>query len=939
MPGMPSLSEASASWLPRDPLLSTKLYAPPTRPNWVPRCRLSQRLDEALRLGQRLTLVSAPAGFGKTTLIGAWLARSPSPRAAWVSLDPLDNDPGRFLAYLIAALQSADESLGRAVKGQLAPQMPPPQTLLTALINELSALSEPLVLVLDDYHLISAPAIHGALQFLLEHQPPPLHLVVITRADPPISLARLRGRGQLLEIRAEDLRFTTDEAAEFLNQVLGLSLSAEDISALEMRTEGWIAGLQMAALALQGLLATQRRQDVSHFIHAFSGSHRYILEYLVEEVLGRQPAEVQSFLLQTSILDRLSAPLCDALMAHDQLQMASDQTPNPQSQILLERLEKANLFLVPVDDERHWYRYHRLFADLLDNRLRQAVSQEHINALHLRASQWLEQNGYVDDAVRHALAAQDLERAATMVERTAADVIRTGRMATLRNWLEALPEDLLHARPHLRVYVGWIQYMDGKTRLAEQTMREVKDALQALPRSPLNDAHIGQAAACLAQNATLSGDTTRAIQLAQEALTHLPEEDLVNRSSATFAMAMAYGFQGDMTRAGQALLESLQAALACGQMLLAAHILAFAATGRASMGQLHEASRRYQEVVQLGAAQQATHFLSGIGYVGLAEIAIEWNDLPAASGYLDKGLQLCDLGGIWLYLFRGYVALARLRQALGDLEGAAEALRRAEQVYYVETSPLFMAQLAAQQVQLDLATGNLGRAARSASRPTEPPDHTAPGGPLPAFAREIQQTTLARVHLAKGQPELALQLLAQADASAEAGGRPGRNIEIYALQALALHASGHSPEALAHLQRCLSLAEPEGYVRLFLDAGEPMRLQISKLRSGLERQQHPTQDEKARRLLSYLDRLLATFVSPRPQEAMAPTPDLPEPLSERELGVLRLIAEGCSNQEIAARLVLTLHTVKKHTGNIFGKLGVASRTQAVARARQLDLLP
>jgi LuxR family transcriptional regulator, maltose regulon positive regulatory protein len=968
-------------------LLATKFFVPPSRGNWVARPRLVGRLQSVL--GRQLTLVSAPAGFGKSSILAEWVQRLPAaagPSGAacgWLSLDPADNDPVRFWTYAVTALlkatqpdrthfqsAAARDAALREVLGWLRLDAPPQLTLiLDALINGIAASDRPLVLVLDDYHAIGSAPVHESVAHLLQHQPPNLHLVVATRADPPLPLPRLRARGQLVELRAEDLRFSHEETAAFLNQVMGLGLVPDDIAALEARTEGWIAGLQMAALALQSLAAQDAilgpgvgTEHRSQFVQAFSGSHRYILEYLVEEVLNRQPAAVRAFLVQTSILDRLCGPLCAAVMA------SPPEEGGSAGQAMLETLERANLFVVPLDGERRWYRYHHLFADLLGHRLRQEAPAQDIRALHGRASLWHERNGSFDWAVQHALQAQDFERAASLAERVAQATFFSGRLATLSRWMEALPERLLQERPRLRLYQSWALLIGGQADGAGLRLQQAQQALQALPGSPENDALRLELTRLMARNAALAGamssDTAAASVRSLEELARSTADDPVSCSRAFLGLGIAYAFNGQDEEAGVAYARAAELALATGNLILAANVHFIRGNGELYYGRLRQAERLYQRAVDLAhvdpdeaaasvqaAARIAAQLPSGVGYIGLADVARERFDLQAAGRFLDQGLALCQEAGLAMDLCPGYVAQARLRQALGDIPGAFAALRRAAQVYRVELSPAVLLQYVAEQVRLCLAQGDLDEAARWAARPAnaDPGDATAR---LPVLLREAYQLILAQVQLARGDAQGALARLDAIAPQAEAAGRAVP--ELHLVMALAwsgmacttvdaLRSSQARRAALSAMVKSLQAAMPEGYVRLYLDQGSAAQSLLAALREQADLA--PDLARYVQDLLNAMAREKASIGEP-PSEERAPATvasasarpqPLAEPLSRRELEVLGLISAGCSNQAIADRLVLSLHTVKKHTSNILGKLNATSRVQAVARARELGL--
>jgi LuxR family maltose regulon positive regulatory protein len=898
------------------PLLTTKLFVPPPRPNLVPRARLVARLDEGLRPGRRLTLLSAPAGFGKTTLLGAWIAGHDSP-VAWLSLDADDDEPARFWRYVIAALQTLYPGLGRDALDLLTTAPPlPAHTILGALLNDIAALPRspslaPILLVLDDYHLIATPQIHAGLAFLLEHQPPTLHLVIATRADPPLPLSRLRARGQLTELRADDLRFSPGEAATFLNAVMGLDLAAGDVAALEARTEGWIAGLQLAALSLQG------RADARRFIAAFSGSHHYVLEYLVEEVVRRQAEPVRRFLVQTSILDRLRGPLCDAVTGGDE------------SHAMLADLHRRNLFLVPLDDEHRWYRYHHLFADLLRNLLRSELPPEQIRALHLRASVWFEQRGDPTDAIGHALRADDFKRAAGLIEAEAQNLIAHGRVATLLRWVEALPAGVLHHRPRLRLFHGWALSLAGRVDAAAQVLHETRTLLHGLAPSSEVEALRGQLAALLTGIATQREEPAVVIREAREALAHLPADDRLSRARVYVALGTAYAYENDAQAALHTWQEARDLALDAGNPFLAtAAIEMLAGTQIYHAGQLRAAAASLHQVLELGTTSEGRRLpFTATTHALLAEIYLEWNDLDTAAGYLEHAIELFRQAGIGYGLVHTYCAAARLAWARQDPQAASAALHLAEEALAAHPMWHMVLHLAAYQVRLRLWLGDVEAAARwawgePATLRREVPD------PLPNYLREVQRISRAWVHLARRETEQALLALAGLEERASATGRLAHAIEIALVTALARQAQGDAAAALEAFERAMSWAAPERYVRLFVEAGADV---IPLLRHAAPAGAQP----------GYASRLLAAFDADAGTRAPAPqvpgAQSLPDPLTPREREVLALICDGLSNHEIATRLTVTLNTVKKHSSNIYGKLGVRSRTQAMVRAQELGL--
>ena len=913
------------------PILATKLYVPPPQPGAVFRSRLTERLDESLH--SRLTLISAHAGSGKTTLVGEWVAGVERP-AAWLSLDEGDNDPTRFLTYLVAALQTVAPDIGEGVLGVLgSPQPPPTESLLTALLNETTTVEDDFVLVLDDYHVIDARAVDDVLAFLIEHLPPRMHLIIATREDPRLPLPRLRARGQLTELRAADLRFTFSEAAEFLNQMMELELSAEQISAVETRTEGWIAGLQLAALSMRG------REDVSGFIRAFAGDNRYILDYLVEEVLQRQPGRVRGFLLGTSILERLSGPLCDAV------------TGQEESNALLEALERSNLFVVGLDDKRRWFRYHHLFADVLQARLSQEYPDE-IATLHRRASEWYEHNGLTSEAIRHALAAEDYERAAALVELAALEMLGSGREDTLFGWLEALPDELVATRPVLSVYYaftlfgrGGFEAVDARLQDAERWLDTTAETDEQGGASSVDMVVVDQVAfrslpgtiaVARAYHAGALGEVLSASDQARRALELLPEDDHLWRGAAAALLGIAYWTLGDLEAAHRSFAEGVAHQQMAGHIRFQIAGTYILADIRIAQGRLREAVRTYEQSLRI--AEEPGELVWGTSslYVGLSELHREQGDLEAATELLMRSKELGEHAGLPETRYRWHVAMSRIKEAQGDLDGALELLEEAER-QYVESADPDVRPIAALRARVWIRQGRLTEALSWAS------EQGLYAHDDLSYLREFEHITLARALIAgyesvRGESSVreAMGLLERLLQAAEDGKRMGSVIEILVLQALAYEVQGDRPTALAPLERALSLAAPEGYMRIFVDEGLPMAGLLSEAAAnGI--------------MPGYTARLLAAFESEAEAEEhesedsshlplALPSQSLTEPLSGRELEVLQLIARGFSNREIGERLFITLMTVKGHNRRIFAKLLVGRRTEAVARARELDLL-
>ncbi len=900
-------------------LLKTKLAIPPVRRELVARPHLFARLDESL--SGKLTLVSAPAGYGKTTLLSAWSRQLGLP-VAWLSLDEGDNDPARFLGHLCASIEAAVPSLAGRLQELAQPDRfgglgaaGSTEAVQTALLNRLQSVPHSLMVVLDDFHLISVQPVHRLVAFLVDNLPPQMHLVIASRADPPLPLARLRARSQLVEIRQSDLRFGSDEAIAFLNQLMGLGLEAGDVTALVSRTEGWIAGLHLAATSVQG------RGDAHRFIQEFKGSNRYILDYLVEEVLQRQPPDVQSFLLQTSILDRMTGPLCDAV------------TEQRGGQAVLEMLERANLFILPLDDEREWYRYHRLFADLLRKRLGEAGT-EFVAALHRRASGWEEQNGFPAEAIDHSLAAKDFARAARLIEGIAAVILMRSEVATLHRWLDALPEAELRVRPSLSLYYAWMLLLRGSPLdLVEERLAWAEGHPTPLTL-PLR-----------AWIAHYRGDLAAAVELSRRALEQLPEDEAFLRGLAALSLAAVHHIDGDFAASQRVLQEAALGSRHAGDVATTVYAAYYQAEHCRREGELQRARSLFMQALDL-ATDHGGHRLPIACQVlkGLGEIAREWNDLDTAERYLLEGVELAE-GWAQAGAVDAYVTLARVRQARGDWSGAQGALQAGRLAAAgVQATDIIERALEASEAWLQIMQRDPSlRPGEALEGPRSWAERRGLAGDIDPLVlvkdddvtlrriRKYEYPVAARLRIAEGRPAEALALMELALPIVEKMNRIVLVIEYQMLIALAEQALGQNGRALRSLDRALALAEPGGFVRIFVDEGRPMaRLLYEAASEGMRPE--------------YVGRLLAAFPAshqPTSYQPSAPSTEHPmiEALSERELEVLRLVAEGLSNEEIAQRLVVSLTTIKFHTSNIYGKLSAKNRTEAVAKARAISLLP
>ncbi|MEQ8677331.1 MAG: LuxR C-terminal-related transcriptional regulator [Aggregatilineales bacterium] len=863
-------------------ILATKLYTPALRPGSVLRPRLIERLNGGLH--GKLTLVSAPAGCGKTTLITEWISANEF-QVAWLSLDEGDIDPVRFLNYIVATLQTIEPAIGAGILNLLeVPQPPPIDSLLTPLLNQLALMPEDFILVLDDYHVLDSHEIDTALAFLIDNQPPQMHLVITTREDPRLPLARLRARGQLSEIRAADLRFTADEAAEYLNQAMGLALAPEEIAALEQRTEGWITGLQLAAISMQG------HKDTSGFIESFTGSHHFVLDYLVEEVFQHQSKHIQNFLLQTSILEYFCAELCDAII---------NQT---NSHEIINYLVRSNMFLIPLDHERKWFRYHHLFRGLLRQRLQKHSSD--FSKLHDRASLWYEQQGFELDAFHHAAKANTIPRVMRLIEGDGMPMHFRGQSRVVQAWLQAQPATVLDTYPQLWTTYASIVLGQGNIDMAEANLHRAELALQNV----IEDVHtrdtIGRIAAIRATIFAAQKQVEALISHSHYALEYLHPDNIAFRISTAWKLGYAYELQGKRAEARRAYQEVIPIGQRSGNVV-------FTRLAKLGLGylqeadnQLNQAAETYYDVLQMFGDTPLPD--AGIAHIGLARIHYQWNELETAQDHIEQCIQLAKKSQKYDRLIDGLVFQARLHIARDSINDARDILTEANSVAHQQNMAHKVPEIADLQVHTFLRLGQL------------------------ESAHYLMQTydiplSEARVLIAQGKPEAAFQLLEPLRQKMENKNWADECLKIMVLQSIAVDASDKTDDALTILADALALAQSGTFIRLFVDEGISIRRLVSALyEQGV--------------MSDYVQKLLTVFDTPATPSMLSENQPLIEPLSERELEVLQLIAEGLSNREISESLFITLNTVKGHNRIIFQKLGVNRRTHAVAQAQALGLI-
>lgn len=885
------------------PLLNTKLFIPPPNPRRIARPTLIDQLNSAARPGVKLILVSAPPGFGKTTLLSEWVSQLQDSVVGWLSIDEADNQPVRFLEYLCAAIQSSNPELGKTTAVLLKSPIPtgadlPLTTIAATFINDLAASNQSITLVLDDYHLIESQEIHALLGFLIEKLPPLTRFVIATRSDPPFPLPRFRARGQIFELRAQDLRFNTSEMAAFLHLISGLDLPSATLRELEQQTEGWIAGLQLIALSTQG------KRDLTSLLEALHGSNRYILDYLIDEVLELQPPHIVDFLLRTSILKRMSAPLCTAV------------SDNADAQKILNQLELANLFIVPLDSNREWYRYYHLFAEFLRNRLHHlSIEQQKPleRELHMKACLWYRDHGFQNEAVEHALLAKDYQLAADILEVIHKSLIFPGTNREIIHWLQQIPEDCFLTRPRLCLTEAWAYLFTSQQDVVQQRVN------QALAQLNLNSQIEGEAATILAYRSILNNDFPQAILFSETALQKLPESEEFLRTNVLLNLGMAYENSGFLAKAIQFYQQAYQLSLPTANQMLITSTGSQLADAIYAQGRLTEAVRIYQQILQQFGESSHKFPLAAMAYSRLAQIYYEWNDLESAEKYVQTTIELgqqwesVDIRSI------GLIFLAKIRLAQNDYEEARRLILQAEQTSRegIVLSPPSTLVASAQIARVMLALGE--KESVQVWIKNFQPEDTA----VWDFFKELEVATWARIQFAQGNAAEVLPLLESQLQAALSHGYGAQVVELWALKALCLDAQGRKNEAIIVLSQALDAGRDEKYTRTFVDEGAPMAKLLQRaLEKGAQ--------------LEYTQYLLSLFPHASSQ-AISPI-EMVEPLSDREIEVLRLIASGCSNQEIAERLFVAVSTIKTHINNVYGKLGVRTRLQAVERARQQKLI-
>lgn len=892
-------------------ILVTKLYSPLLRRNLVPRPRLIERLGSDLFVedafshenafsqtkvfSRKLTLITAPAGYGKTTLAVTWVQQTGVP-VAWLSLDEHDNDPVHFLNCLVASLSKIQPDL--VSTGSLAGQglgLPAPEMTLTPLINAIASARIPIILAMDDYHVIRNVAVHQLLNFLLENLPPCMHLVLVSREDPPAPLPRLRAAGQVIEIRQADLRFSRGEVADFFHRFSGAEISSDDLDSIIQKTEGWVVGLQMLTIAMQSHLSLQSGGNVRDFLQSFTESNRFIMDYLMDEVFNKQPVPLQKFLLKIAILDRLSAPLCEAI------------TGRKDSAEILSRLEAGNAFLIPLDPTRDWYRFHHLLTELLRQRLRQSkdIAEKDLQRM---AGEWLYQHGSPREAIGYALAGEDWQRAAEWIHEQSVELLKQGEILNLLNWFLKLPEAWMNQNPRLALDFCWTLILSGQLEKAERFLDRMSCSIE------LSTEEQGSVAASRAFIARSRGDSQQMMDWSEKALALLPNDDQHYHGLLSVNLGIAYWHMGQLWDAERVIQNALQSSQSIRNHYVVLTSQIFLGRVQAARGQLRHAFQAYQPLCE----RFESIPILALAHMDIATLHYEWNELDACATYLEKSIRIAERTRSAEFQSSAYNQLARLRLAKGQVEETWDTLRYARQLLENQAvTPLTWARSAAAYVQMALSQGDLIEAERWVELAGDQAD-AHPFYPFAGLSR-------ARLLMAQRKIGAAQEELARASALATHNRWGYARVEILVLQALA---SNTPEDALAFLGEALTLANPEGFLRTFVDAGEPL---APLLREAARRGIFP---EYAGRMLA----LIESEVREKPGQAPPGTIPLVESLSERELEVLRLVAAGRSNRQIADQLVVSLSTVKSHVHNVSGKLDAQNRTQMAARARELKLI-
>ncbi len=869
------------------PLIQTKFYIPPIRSSHIVRPRLRETLNHDLTqegvFNRKLTLICAPAGYGKTSLTIDWLNSLKLP-VAWLSLDERDNDPIRFLTYLVNAFRQVFPEVGRPSLEMLqAPQLPAPEELLVPLFNEIAAIGKPVLFVMDDYHLIHTASIHQFLNFLVDYQSQQMHTTIVSREDPPLPLHRLRARGQMTEVRQDTIRFTLEETDDFLTTVTGKALTPENIKDVEHRTEGWVTGMQLLALSLQ------THPDANEFIRSFTGSNRFVLDYLFEEVFKRQNQDIQDFLLKTAVLENLSAGLCEAVTGH------------ADSGKILAMLDQSNLFVRQLDQSETWFRYHRLFLDLLKHRLRlhDTIDQDY---LHRKASQWYQENGFLEEAVSHSLAGCDWANALDLIYQVSGQLLKTGAVATLLGWHQQIPTESILSKPEYCFTYAWPLMLSGQLQAAEMYLETAENL------APERSVLMGEVAAAQAFLARTMGNEQRLVRYSEQALALIPKTDLSARSIVAMNLGIAYWHNGDMEKTEQTLSEILSGTQQSGNKYAELTSLFFLGRVHAVRGHLRQAIDIFKNIVALKVRMP----IIGLVYLDLSALHYELNDLEACEKYLELGEDLIGTKEHLEFQIAGMMQKARLMVAKGDYPGALSILESCSQISNSADIPLrTQHRIASCIVELAIACEDVEQALAWSAKASE-------GADAHPFYRFLSLSTV-RLLMAKGEKSEALERINEWIQTAEVAGWDYGMVHLGLLKALA---SPDMDSAIHPMTGALSTGQPEGFIRTFIDLGSDL---VPILREAARRGVQP----------EYVGKILAAYGEQPGQTALPPEI---EPLSDREMEVLRLLAAGLTNKQIADQLFVSISTVKSHVHHISSKLDVSNRTQAVARARQLNLL-